>query len=101
MLHRGLRYSAATAVAALTIATVASAGETAAGKHIWVPPVDVTQALKITMETKATEALLKKADEQCFDADCHEQVKACRKSLSTCVIVPSPASVHEQELENN
>lgn len=68
---------------------------------MWIPPVEVTQALGITLETKATEALLKKADEQCFDAACHTQLAECRKHLATCVLVPSPASVHEQEIENN
>jgi hypothetical protein len=95
--------------AVLTLVTLATTvlttsgygGDVAGGKHIWVPPVEVTQALKIKMETKATEALLKKADEHCVDADCHQQLEACRKVLATCVIVPSAASVHEQEMENN
>jgi hypothetical protein len=73
----------------------------APSKYVWTPPVDVTQALNIKLETKATEALLKKADEQCFDADCHQHVQECRKQLATCVIVPSKASVREQEMENN
>ncbi len=86
-------------LAAVALTVLAHADD--AQKHVWIPPVDVTQALKITMETKATEALLKKADEQCFDTDCHKQLEECRKALATCVIVPSKASVHEQEMENN
>lgn len=101
MFHKCLSLLAATALAVATMAAVAGAGEVAGEKHVWVPPVDVTQALKITMETKATKALLKKADERCFDAECHQQVQECRKVLARCVIVPSPASVHEQEIENN
>ena len=92
---------AAIAVAIATLVVTASAGEAKKGRHVWTPPVDVTQALKITMETPATEDLLKKAAEQCFDAECKKQVEQCRKHLSTCVIVPSKASVHEQENENN
>ena len=88
-------------VAAIALAAMAYAEDAKSKKHVWIPPVDVTQALKITMETKATEALLKKADEQCFDADCHKQLEECRQVLATCVIVPSKASVHEQEMENN
>ena len=84
----------------VTLAATAYAGD-AGGKHVWVPPVEVTQALHITMETKATEALLEKAGVQCFDAECRKQVEECRKQLATCVIVPSKESVHEQEVENN
>ena len=51
-------------------------------KYIWTPPTNVTQALKIKMETKATEDILKKADEQCIDADCKKQVAACRAKLA-------------------
>jgi hypothetical protein len=89
-----------TLLAAVVLVAVAHA-EDAKSTHVWVPPVDVTQALRITMETKATAALLEKAGEQCFDADCHKQLEECRKALATCVIVPSKASVHEQEMENN
>jgi len=90
-----------TPFALAVLALPAHAGDAASQKYVWMPPVDVTQALNIKVETKATEALLKKADEQCFDADCHEKVATCRKQLATCVIVPSKASVHEQEMENN
>ena len=100
MSRKFLRAVAITFAVAAT-AGAAFAGEAASEKYVWVPPVDLTQALHITMETKATEALLKRADEQCFDADCHEKLAACRKQLATCVIVPSKASVHEQEMENN
>jgi hypothetical protein len=89
------------AVLATTVLTASARADEAKGKHVWVPPIEVTQALNITMETKATETLLQKADEQCFDAECHKQVGECRKVLATCVIVPSKASVHEQEMENN
>ena len=85
----------------VTLAAGAYAGDAATNKHVWTPPVEVTQALNITMETKATEALLEKADVQCFDAECHKEVAECRKQLATCVIVPSKESVHEQEVENN
>ena len=70
-------------------------------KYIWKPPINVTQALNIKLETKATKKLLKKADEQCLDDDCKKQVAECRKNLSTCVIVPAPGSVRESEVENN
>lgn len=75
----------------------ARAGE----KHIFKPPVNVTQALNIRMETKATADLLKKADEQCTDNDCKKQVEDCRMHLNDCVIVPTKASVRESEVENN
>ena len=101
MPHQLSNLLSAVVLATVALAALAHAEDAKGKKHIWVPPVDVTQALKITMETKATEALLKKADEQCFDADCHKQLDACRKALATCVIVPSKASVHEQEMENN
>jgi hypothetical protein len=88
-------------VGGVTLGAAAYAADAAGNKHVWTPPVEVTQALHITMETKATEALLEKAEAQCFDAECNKQVEACRKQLATCVIVPSKESVHEQEMENN
>jgi hypothetical protein len=92
----------AAAVLAAALFGTAQAGEKkAAAKHIWKPPINVSQALNIKMETKATKKLLKKADEQCLDADCKKQVAECRKVLSTCVIVPAPGSVAESEVENN
>ena len=87
--------------ASVALVAAVHAGDAKAEKHVFTPPVDVTQALNIKQETKATEALLKKASEQCFDAACKQQVEECRKQLATCVIVPSKASVHEQEMENN
>lgn len=90
--------SSAAAVAALSIVAPSYAAD---AKYIWTPPTNVTQALKIKMETKATEEILKKADEQCIDADCKKQVAECRAKLATCVIVPSKESVHESEVENN
>lgn len=87
--------------AALAGAAQAAEKKKAAAKHVWTPPINVTQALNIRMETKATKALLKKADEQCVDADCKKQAADCRKHLSTCVIVPAPGSVRESEVENN
>lgn len=90
-----------TAVATVALALTAYAEDTKSNKHVFVPPVEVTQALKIKMETKATEDLLKRVAEQCMDTDCKRQVEECRKTLPTCVIVPSKASVHEQEIENN
>jgi hypothetical protein len=91
---------AVAALGGVMLAATAYAGE-ADGKHVWVPPVEVTQTLRITMETKATEALLEKAGVECFDVECRKQVEECRKQLETCVIVPSKESVHEQEVENN
>ena len=88
-------------LAGVLLPLTAHAEDTKGKRHVFVPPVDVTQALKIGMETKATEDLLKKVAEQCMDADCKKQVEECRKTLATCVIVPSKASVHEQEMENN
>jgi len=85
------------AAATLGLASLASAAD----KHVFVPPINVTQALKIKLETKATPDLLKKMDEQCLDADCKKQVEECRKTIATCVIVPSKESVHESEMENN
>ena len=101
MLRKLTIYVLAGSLVATALVGVAHAGDTKPARHVWTPPVDVAQALKITMETKATEALLKKAAEQCFDAACKQGVEECRKQLSTCVIVPSKASVHEQEMENN
>lgn len=80
---------------------IAFAGDAPGMKHIFKPPVNVTQALNIRMETKATAELLKKADEQCTDDDCKKQVEECRKALNDCVIVPTKASVRESEVENN
>jgi hypothetical protein len=93
--------SAVGVLAILTLAAAAYAGDAQSKKYVWVPPANVTQALNIKLETKATKALLKKADEQCIDADCKKQVAACRKTLATCVIVPSKESVHEMEVEHN
>ena len=90
--------SGAATFAALTLAGSAFAAD---AKYVWTPPTNVTQALAIKLETKATEALLKKADEQCLDANCKKQVAECRAKLATCVIVPSKESVHESEVENN
>jgi hypothetical protein len=89
------------AFASATLATAAYAGDAPKDKYVWVPPVAVTQALNITVETKATAELLNKAAEQCVDADCKQHVEECRKRLATCVIVPSRESVHEMEMENN
>ncbi|MBI1818447.1 MAG: hypothetical protein HYR72_25980 [Deltaproteobacteria bacterium] len=93
--------SAVGALATVVLVASAYAGEAKSKKYVWVPPVNVTQALNINLETKATKALLKKADEQCIDADCKKQVAACRKKLATCVIVPSKESVHEMQMEHN
>ena len=97
-MHRSLTSTllSAAVVGALFVG-FADAGE----KHIIKPPVNVTQALNIRMETKATAELLEKADEQCTDNDCKKQVEECRKVLNDCVIVPTKASVGESEVENN
>jgi hypothetical protein len=89
------------AFASMALALTGYAEDAKGKKHVFVPPVDVTQALKIRMETKATEDLLRRVAEQCVDADCRKEVEECRKTLATCVIMPSKASVHEQEMENN
>jgi hypothetical protein len=100
-MRRKVSILVSSAVALTALGAVAYAGDAKSDKHVWSPPVDVAQALNIKKETKATEALLKKAAEQCFDDACKQQVEECRKHLATCVIVPSKASVHEQEMENN
>ena len=98
-MHRRLSWILSSAFAAALLMSSAYAGD--ADKHVFTPPVNVTQALKIRMETKATAELLKKADEQCTDDDCKKQVEECRKVMAKCVIVPSKASVHESEVEHN
>jgi hypothetical protein len=101
MSHKLLTRVSIITFASAALVLTAHAEDTKGKKHVFRPPVDITQALKIEMETKATEDLLKRVAEQCVDADCKKQVEECRKTLPTCVIVPSKASVREQEMENN
>jgi hypothetical protein len=91
-----------TSVAAVILAaSLAWSGDAPVAKHVWKLPVFLAQGLKINLETPATEELLKKADMQCIDDACKRDVAACRKAMPNCVLVPSPASVHESEVENN
>ena len=83
----------------LALPMLARAGD-ADAKYVWKPPINVTQALKIKKETKATPELLKAASSQCVDDDCKKAVAECGKHPN-CVLVPSAASVHESEVENN
>lgn len=85
--------------AALALGGPASAADEKA--HVWKLPVFLAQGLQIDKETKATEEILKKADVQCIDAECKKHVAECRKALPNCTLVPSPESVHEDEVENN
>jgi len=90
----------ATATLALALASPAFAGEAKGDKHVWVVPINVSQALAIKLETKATPELLKKVGEQCLDDDCKKQLAACQ-AAANCVLMPSKESVHESEMENN
>ena len=92
---------AVAALAAATLAASAQAGDAKGDKHVWTVPINVSQALKIKLETKATPKLLKKVSAQCLDDDCQKQVAECRKVIKTCVLMPSKESVHESEVENN
>lgn len=86
---------------AAALCALASSAFAADAKHVWVVPINVSQALKIKVETKADDALLKKVAEQCLDADCQKQLAACKAAMATCVLMPSKESVHESEMENN
>lgn len=94
-MHRTIRFLLP--VAALALAATAFAGD---DKHVWVVPTNVSQALSIKLETKATPDLLKKIGEQCLDDDCKKQLAACQ-AAANCVLMPSKESVRESEVENN
>jgi acyl dehydratase len=84
-------------LSAMLMAGVAVAAE----PYKWTLPVYLAEGLKVTMETKATEDLMKRAAVQCIDAECKQQVAKCQADLANCVLVPSPEAVRENENENN
>ena len=84
-------------LSAMLVAGVAMAAE----PYKWTLPVYLAEGLKVTMETKATEDLMKRAAVQCIDAECKEAVAKCTANLANCVLVPSPEAVRENENENN
>lgn len=73
----------------------------AADPYKWTLPVYLAEGLKVTMETKATEDLMKRAAVQCIDAECKQAVAKCTATLATCVLIPPPEAVRENENENN
>ncbi len=99
-MYRTIRILLPIAALSLTLCAAAFAGDANDDKHVWVVPINVSQALSIKVETKATPELLKKIGEQCLDDDCKKHLAACQ-AATNCVLMPSKESVHESEMENN
>jgi len=73
----------------------------AADAFKWTLPVYLAEGLKVTMETKASADLMKRAAVQCIDDACKQSVAKCSADLANCTLIPPREAVRENENENN
>lgn len=79
-----------------------AAGARAADQHVvWKLPTYLAEGLQVKMETRATEDLLKRAEVQCIDDACKQDLARCKANMAKCLLVPSREAVQENERENN
>lgn len=69
------------------------------GKFVFVLPVYLAEGLQLTTHTPATKELLERADAQCIDDACKEQVSKCRQDIPQCLLAIPRKAVQENREE--